>query len=117
MPDIAMRFDLDILVVSAPLDEALKRQGADLARDRNYMALFEPEGLFEALRLEKNAGAQCLVIPTADITPARLAQNRMRDSIDDIAHAACSLVAELHPQHVLAEIAPCGLPLDASSKA
>jgi len=34
MPDIELRFHKDMLVLSAPIDAALARQGIDAARDR-----------------------------------------------------------------------------------
>lgn len=117
MPDIQLRLDKDMLVVSAPLDAALARQGFDIARDRQYLNLMEPDAIADALHLEQLAGAQCLVTSTEDITRARLAHVRMEDDARKLAMAAVETVASLKPQHILAEIGPCGLPLDPSSKA
>ena len=117
MPDIQLRYHKDMLVLSAPIDAALARQGIDAARDRQYLNLMEPDAITDALRLEQMAGAQCLVTATEDITQARLAHARMEGDAHTLAHAAVQAVAELKPQHILAEIGPCGLPLDASSKA
>ena len=117
MPDIQLRFHKDMLVLSAPVDTTLARQGIHAARDRQYLNLMEPDVMVDALRLEEMAGAQCLVTPTEDITKARLAHVRMDGDAAKLAHAAVQIVAELKPQHILAEIGPCGLPLDASSKA
>lgn len=63
------------------------------------------------------AGAQCLVTTTAGITPARMAQVGMEDRSHDVARASLEVLRPLKPQHVLVEIGPCDLPLDASSKA
>ena len=117
MADIQLRFHRDMLVLSAPVDALLARQGIDAARDRQYLNLMEPDVMLDAYRLEDMAGAQCLVAPTEDITQARLAHVRMEGDAARLAHAAVQVVAELKPQHILAEIGPCGLPLDASSKA
>ena len=38
MPDIALRFDKDMLVVSAPVSAALARQGVDVDRDLHSFA-------------------------------------------------------------------------------
>lgn len=116
MPDIQLRFHKDMLVLSASIDAALSRQGIDAARDRQYLNLMEPDAITDALRMEQMAGAQCLVTATEDITQARLAHVRMEGDARTLAHAAVQAVAELKPQHILAEIGPCGLPLDASSK-
>lgn len=116
MPDIQLRFQKDMLVLSAPVDATLERQGIDVARDREYLNLMEPDTVRDALQLEVAAGAQCIVTATEDITRARLAHVRMSDDADRLANAALALVGEVKPQHVLAEIGPCGLPLDESSK-
>lgn len=117
MPDIALRFDKDMLVVSAPVSAALARQGVDVDRDLELMTVLEPDSIQEAMRLESMAGAQCLATSTAGITPARMAQVGMEDRAQDVARASLEVLRPLKPQHVLVEIGPCGLPLDASSKA
>lgn len=115
MPDIAMRFNKDMLVLSAPLRAVLARQGVDVERDLEYMVLVEPEALRDTMRMEKVAGAQCLVAATEGLTPARLAHKDMDGRERELALAALNMVRPLKPQHLLAEIGPCGLPLDGSS--
>ncbi len=117
MPDIALRFRKDMLVLSSPIEAALARQGIDVDRDSGFITLIEPDSLQEAFRLELMAGSQCLVANTAGITPARMAQAGMEDRAVDVARAALSVVRDLKPQHALVEIGPCGLPLDPTSKA
>lgn len=116
MPDIELRFNRDMLVLSAPVDKALSRQGVNAARDRQYLNLMEPDAMRDALRFELMAGAQCLVTPTEDITRARLAHLNMDGDSPRLAQAALGIARDLKPQHVLVEIGPCGLPLDPSSK-
>ena len=116
MPDIELRFHKDMLVLSAPIDAALARQGIDAARDRQYLNLMEPDVVHDALRMEEMAGAQCIVATTEDLTRARLAHVRMDGDASVLAHAAVQIAVDLKPQHVIAELAPCGLPLDPSSK-
>ena len=41
MPDIELRFGRDMLVLSAPVDATLARQGIDAALDRQYLNLME----------------------------------------------------------------------------
>ena len=106
MPDIQLRFHHDMLVLSAPVDALLAKQGIDVARDRQYLNLMEPDSIRDALRLE-----------TEDITQARLAHLRMDADSARLAHAAVALANEVKPQHLLVEIGPSGLPLDAASKA
>ena len=117
MPDIALRFDKDMLVISAPVSSALARQGVDVDRDLELITVLEPDSIQEAMRLESMAGAQCLATSTVGITPARMTQVGMEDRAHDVARASLEVLRPLKPQHVLVEIGPCGLPLDASSKA
>lgn len=116
MPDIALRFHKDMLVLSSPVTPVLARQGFDVERDLEYACLVEPEAVRDALRLSKVAGAQCLVACTEGIAPARLAHHGMEDRAEEVAHAALGLVEGLTPQHVFVEVGPCGLPLDSTSK-
>lgn len=117
MPDIALRFNKDMLTLSTPVQNALARQGVDVDADLEYQLLMEPEAIVDALRLEAAAGAQCLVVPTEGITAARLSHKRMEGKAHDLAHAACACANEVKPQHVIAAIGPSGLPIDPSSKA
>ena len=122
MPDIEQRLHADMLVVSAPIDAALARQGIDFAQDYEYLLVTEPDAIIEALRMELLAGAQCLALPTRAMTPAKLAHYGAIDRLPELAQAAYGLVrggeeaSPLVPQHLLVEIGFCGLPLDASSK-
>lgn len=117
MADIELRFHNDMMVLSAPIDVTLERQGIDVLRDREYLNAMEPDVVRDAMQLQALAGAQCLVTNTQDITQARLAHVNMEDDAPRLAKAALAIANELRPQHVLAEIGPCGLPLDPSSKA
>lgn len=116
MPDIALRFYKDMLVLSAPVATSLTQQGVNVERDLEYVNLVEPEAVRDALRLEKLAGAQCLVANTVNLTPAYLSHRGMDDRMPEFVAAALDTARELTPQHVLVEVGPCGLPLDASSK-
>lgn len=117
MPDIALRFHKDMLVVASSLKRALARIGVNTARDTELTLLLEPDIIEDLCKMELVAGAQCVVTPTAGITPARLAHGRMETQASTLAAVAISALRPLNPQHILVEIGPCGLPLDASSKA
>lgn len=118
MPDIALRFHKDPLVLSAPLDELLARQGVeDAASQQEYLALIEPESVLELQRLEHMAGAQCVVTNTKNVTKARLAHQRFENQSAEVAHAALDIVRATQPQHVIAAIGSAGLPIDPESRA
>lgn len=116
MADITLRFSKDMLVLSAPIEESLAPQGQVSAIDRPYLNLMESESVEEALRVQVLAGAQCVVTMTEDITKARLAHYRSEADASSIAQAALAAAQQVSPQHILAEIGPCGLPLDDQSK-
>lgn len=116
MPDIALRFNKDMLVISSPITVSLAGQGVEVERDAELLNLIEPEAVRDATRLQSMAGAQCLVANTARLAPARMAHVGLDGRERDVAVAALKIVRSLTPQHVLVEIEPCGLPLDASSK-
>ena len=115
MPDIQLRFHKDMLVLSAPVDAALAARGFTEERERELLLVTEPESIYEPMRLDMMACAQCLVLPTAGITRARLAHVRAEDNAAQIAEAALALAAQFKPQHVFAEIGSTGLPIDSSN--
>lgn len=117
MSDIALRFHKDVLVLSSPVANSLERLGVDAEHDLAFTLLFEADTVEEAYRLEALGGAQVLVAPTAKMTPAQLAQAGMEGQGAELARAALEALAAFKPQHVLVELAPCGLPLDPDSKA
>lgn len=117
MSDIALRFHKDVLVLSAPVENALARLGVDVEHDLAFTLLFEGDTIEEAYRLESLGGTQVLVAPTAQMTPARLAQVGMENQGPELARAALEALGTFKPQHVLVELGPCGLPLDPDSKA
>ncbi|MGI6591039.1 MAG: homocysteine S-methyltransferase family protein [Eggerthellaceae bacterium] len=116
MSDIEMRFHKDILVLSAPPDETMRRYQADPELDRELFNLIEPETLNDIMRFEQMAGAQCLVTCTEGITRARLAHQRFEEQSGEIAQAALAIAAGLSPQHIIADIGSTRLPIDPASK-
>lgn len=125
MADIQLRFGKDALVIGPHVHVQLanavliddESERASTAFDTEFSLLFEPEIFDDAYLLQKLSGAQCLVTPTANLTPARLAHTGMEDASEQLAAAAVEAVAAQSPEHVLVDIGPCGLPLDAASKA
>lgn len=56
MADLALRFGKDMLVVSSPIQEALRRAGIESVCDQALALLVEPETIEEAYRMETVAG-------------------------------------------------------------
>lgn len=116
MPDIQLRFHHDMLVMSSPVKSALERQGFEVDGDTELLVITEPEEVAEAIRLESVAGAQCLVTPTAGITEARLARQRLEGNEGLIVDGVMGMIRQFKPQHIVAEIGATGLPIDPESK-
>ncbi|MFR0867804.1 MAG: hypothetical protein ACLSGS_01705 [Adlercreutzia sp.] len=115
MPDIALRFHKDMLVLSSPVAVVLARQGFDVEHDLEFANLVEPEAVRDALRLNKMAGAQCLVANTEGIAPARLAHRGMEDRTAEIAHGLVPGARAEVPARAGGD-RPVRPPLDAASK-
>ena len=116
MADISLRFHKDMLVLSTPLKAALARQGVDVDEDFAMTLLLEEDSLADVMRVESAAMAQCLVVPSDTLLPARLLHANMQDQLDRLASIAIGLAEKRRPQHLLVELGPTGLPLDPSSK-
>jgi len=115
MPDIELRFNRDMLVLTSPLHTALASW--DLKPDEATMyCVTEPEAVEHAMRLQSLSGAACFVLPTKDITQARLAHLRLADQASEIVQAAFTLAKPFRPQHLIAEIGATGLPIDETSQ-
>ena len=112
MPDIALRFNKDMLVLSTPIDYQLKAQGFTNPGDREYVALCEPDLIEEVYKVEKIMDTPCLVTATEGITRARLAYSRFEKQADDMARIAYEVGSSFMPQHLIAAVGPTGLPFD-----
>lgn len=115
MPDIALRFNRDMLVLSTPIAYQLASQGFTNPVDQEYVALCEPELIEESYKLESVIGTPCFVTATEGITQARLAHVRFENQADEMARIAYETAVSFNPQHIIATIGSSGLPLDPSS--
>ncbi len=117
MPDIQLRFHQDVLVLSAPPARALQRIGIADGRDQQLALLLEPETVEDAYQLEVAAGPQALCALTQALSPIQLTKAGMEGEGEALANRALSIVRSFKPQHVMAPVSPCGLPLDPWSAA
>lgn len=116
MPDISLRFDKDMLVLSTSIDFELKAQGFTKPGDREYVGLCEPELIEDVYNLEQVLETPVFVTATEGITRARLAYSRFEHNASDMARIAYETAAPFQPQHLLAAVGPTGLPLDHTSQ-
>lgn len=115
MPDIQLRFNRDMLVMSTPIEHALASQGFKGLQDKVYVSLCEPELIEDAFRFESVIGTPCFVAPLEEVTHARLAQAHFEDRACDMVRNVYQAVSCFNPQHIIASVGPTGLPLDESS--
>ncbi|MDO5335364.1 MAG: homocysteine S-methyltransferase family protein [Coriobacteriia bacterium] len=115
MADIQLRFDKDMLVLSTPFSLTLNRLGFDES-DRDYVVLCESESVEEAFKFESMAQTPVFVLPTENLTDARLMHSRFEGQGATMVQNCLEALDNFNPQHVIAAIGPTGLPLDESSK-
>ena len=115
MADIQLRFNKDMLVLSTPFSVSLRAFGYEES-DRDYAIICESEVVAESFKFEAMAHAPVFVLPTETITTARLMHSRFENQAALMAQNCFEAAEGFKPQHVLASIAPTGLPLDESSK-
>lgn len=116
MPDIQLRFNLDMLVMSSSFNRVLSEQGFNDDAEQIYALLCEPEVFEEAFRTEAMIETPCFVAPTNLITSAHIAYSNFSNCEEDMAKNAFHAAAMHKPQHIFAEIESTGLPLDPESK-
>lgn len=116
MPDLALRLNRDMLVMTTSFDYQLASQGFTSDSDREYVVLCEPELIDEAYKLEKVINTPCFVTPTEGMTEAQLAHgNYPAEAAADMVRSAYEAADACTPQHIIASLGPSGLPLDPSS--
>lgn len=76
MPDIALRFHKDMLVLSSPVAVVLARQGFDVEHDLEFANLVEPEAVRDAFRVRHEALGACHLVEAQRIAAWRTARRR-----------------------------------------
>lgn len=107
MPDISMRFGLDIIVVEGGMATMLERYGISEAPCPELFNLTEPDLISEIHRFFKLAGAQCAVSNTFGAGADRLALQGIEADQETLCAEGVRLAKANKPQHVLADMGPC----------
>jgi 5-methyltetrahydrofolate--homocysteine methyltransferase len=112
MPDLALRFNKDIIVVDGAMGTMLQRE--DIPSDECGMLLnvLDPEMIVGIHRNYRLAGAQALTTNSFGGTRAKLKNYGLADRAEELNRAAVRLAKAAHPEHVLADVGPCGLVLE-----
>ena len=107
MPDISMRFGLDMIVVEGGMATMLERHGVVDAPCPELLNLIEPDLISEIHRFYQLAGAQCAVSNTFGTGADNLASHGIEADQESLCHEGVRLAKANKPQHVLADMGPC----------
>jgi 5-methyltetrahydrofolate--homocysteine methyltransferase len=112
MPDIKMRFHKDVLILEGAMGTMLQRE--DIPQDACFphLNILDPELIASIHSMYKMAGAQCAITNTFGATRAKLTHYGLQDQVEGLNRAAVRIARSVHPEHVLADVGPCGLLLE-----
>ena len=109
MADIVLRFNRDTVVVDGAMGSLLLAEGIDPGLHAMLLNVIEPD-LIEAIhRRYIMAGAQAITTNTFAGSRTQLAAHHLDDQLEDLNRRAVRLARRCRPEHVLADVGPCGL--------
>ena len=109
MPDLALRFNRDVLIVDGAMGTMLLREGVPADECFEYLNILDPELIGSIHNRYRMAGAHCITTNTFGASRFKLASYGLADHIQEINHAGVLLARSSGAQHVLADVGPCGL--------
>jgi 5-methyltetrahydrofolate--homocysteine methyltransferase len=109
--DIQLRFNRDVVVVDGAMGTMLQREGLSAEVCGMLPNVLDPELIVGIHRGYRLAGAQALTTNSFGGTRAKLADYGLADRVDELNRAAVRLAKAAEPEHVLADVGPCGLVL------
>jgi 5-methyltetrahydrofolate--homocysteine methyltransferase len=112
MPDIQLRFDKDIIIMDGAMGTMLQREGILSDECGMILNVLEPDLITAIHERYKLAGAQALTTNSFGGTRAKLAKYGLEDRVEELNRAAVRLAKAAQPEHVFANIGPCGLVLE-----
>ena len=109
MSDIALRFDRDIIVLDGAMGTMLLQEGADPEVPGIFWNVLDPELVLSIKQRYLLAGAQALTSDSFTGSRPVLAAHGLDSRLVELNREAVRLVKQLRPEHVLADVGPCGL--------
>lgn len=109
MPDIALRFGKDMLTLEGAMGTMLQAQGMPAGECPEFLNVLDPEMVLEVHKYYKAAGANCAISNTFGGTRAKLSEYGLEDRLAELNMAGVKIAAQQQPEHVLADVGPCGL--------
>ncbi|MDR2109656.1 MAG: homocysteine S-methyltransferase family protein [Coriobacteriales bacterium] len=114
MPDIALRFNKDVLILEGAMGTMLQREGIrfDGSLCAELLNVLEPELISDLHRRYHLAGAQCASTNSFGATRAKLSAYGVGERVEELNRAAVRNARAGGAPHILADVGPCGLVLE-----
>jgi len=112
MTDIALRLNKEVIILDGAMGTMLQRDGFDTDGCNELLNVLDPESIIAIHNRYKLAGAQALTTNTFGGSRAKLSEYGLEDRVEELNRAAVRLAKSVKPEHVLADVGPCGLVLE-----
>lgn len=109
MPDIMLRLGRDVLVAEGAMGTMLQRAGMPAGASCDQLNELDQEMVSDVHRLYHLAGANCAITNTFCGTRSKLAEHDLEDRAEIFNREGVRIARSVHPEHILADIGPCGL--------
>ena len=109
MADLALRFEKDIVVLDGAMGSLILAEGIDSDFHQMLLNVLEPELIQSIHQRYLLAGAQALTSNSFSGSRSQLEAHGLADRVEELNRAAVCLAKAMRPQHVLADVGPCGL--------
>jgi 5-methyltetrahydrofolate--homocysteine methyltransferase len=106
-----------MLTLEGAMGTMLQKQGIPAGECPEFLNVLDPEVVLEVHKYYHIAGAQCAISNTFGGTRAKLAEYGLEDRLVELNVAGVMLAKDQHPEHVLADVGPCGLVMQPLGKA
>jgi 5-methyltetrahydrofolate--homocysteine methyltransferase len=112
MADLTLRFNKDVLILEGAMGTMLQREGISSGECSEMLNLIEPELIQTIHERYKMAGAQCAITNSFGASRIKLDEYGLGEQVVEINRAAVRIARAARPQHILADVGPCGLVLE-----